>query len=160
MPWPGHRHPATPARTRRESRASLASASCGPNLRAAVAWACAAGDPELADALVRPIATELTLRARQEIGDWAEDILAMAPAADADLRAFWLLWVAERYVQNGDAARVRAGGAAATASRTMRSAATPVRMRPATVRAWRTACRGRSQPCARPEKTSWPRSSP
>jgi len=75
-----------------------------PNLRAGVGWACAAGDPELADALVRPIATELTLRAQQEIGDWAEDILAAAPAENADLRAFWLLWVAERAVQNGDTA--------------------------------------------------------
>ena len=75
-----------------------------PNLRAGVGWACAAGDAELADALVRPITTELTLRAQQEIGDWAEDILAIAPAGNADLRAFWLLWVAERSVQSGDTA--------------------------------------------------------
>jgi hypothetical protein len=73
-----------------------------PNLRAGIGWACAAGDSELADALVRPIATEITLRAAQEIGDWAEDILAAAPPDNAELRAFWLLWVAERYVQNGD----------------------------------------------------------
>jgi tetratricopeptide (TPR) repeat protein len=75
-----------------------------PNLRAGVGWASAAGDPILADALIRPVTTEITLRAEQEIGDWAEDILATAPPDNADLRAFWLLWVAERYVQNGDTA--------------------------------------------------------
>ena len=75
-----------------------------PNLRAGVGWARAAGDPALVDALVRPIATEIALRAAQEIGDWAEDILALTSPDDEDLRAFWLLWVAERYVQNGDTA--------------------------------------------------------
>lgn len=73
-----------------------------PNLRGAVAWACSAGDPRLADALVRPVATELALRGRQEIGDWADRILGLVPPDDEDLRAFWLLWAAERYVQNGN----------------------------------------------------------
>ncbi|MFI6316455.1 BTAD domain-containing putative transcriptional regulator [Nonomuraea sp. NPDC050556] len=73
-----------------------------PNLRAAVAWAGTAGDPYLADALVRPIATELALRGQQEIGDWAERILEMLPEQETDLRSFWLLWVAERYTQNGN----------------------------------------------------------
>ncbi|MFI9550775.1 BTAD domain-containing putative transcriptional regulator [Nonomuraea endophytica] len=73
-----------------------------PNLRAAVAFACTAGDVRLADALVRPVATELALRGRQEIGDWAERILALA--RDPDLRAFWLMWAAERHTQNGDPA--------------------------------------------------------
>ena len=77
------------------------------NLRAAVAWACAAGDPGLADALVRPVATELPLRGRQEIGGWAEQILAATSAQDHDLRAFWLVWVAERYTQNANPAGYR-----------------------------------------------------
>src|SRR6185295_12514159 len=47
-----------------------------PNLRAAIAWACAASDWALADALARPIVTELPLRGRQEIGEWAEKIIA------------------------------------------------------------------------------------
>lgn len=43
-----------------------------PNLRAAVTWAFEAGDLRLADALIRPVVTELPLRGRREIGDWAE----------------------------------------------------------------------------------------
>lgn len=74
------------------------------SLRAAVTWACAAGDPRLADALVRPVVTELPLRGRQEIGGWAEHILATTSAEDQDLRAFWLVWVAERYTQNANPA--------------------------------------------------------
>jgi predicted ATPase/DNA-binding SARP family transcriptional activator len=75
-----------------------------PNLRTAVRWACGTGDAALADALVRPVTTELTLRAAREVGDWAEEVLAVVPADQADRRAFWLLWVAERYVQAGDPA--------------------------------------------------------
>jgi len=77
------------------------------NLRAAVTWACTAGDPRLADALVRPLVTELPLRGRQEIGGWAERILAMTSADDRDLRAFWLVWVAERHTQNANPAGYR-----------------------------------------------------
>jgi hypothetical protein len=77
------------------------------NLRAAVMWACAAGDPRLADALVRPVVTELPIRGRQEIGGWAEHILATTSAQDPDLRAFWLVWVAERYTQNANPAGYR-----------------------------------------------------
>jgi predicted ATPase/DNA-binding SARP family transcriptional activator len=73
-----------------------------PNLRAGLAWACQTGQPRLADALVRPIATELTLRGLQEIGDWAEQVLAVTSPGDDDLVAFWLVWVAERYTQNGN----------------------------------------------------------
>jgi predicted ATPase/DNA-binding SARP family transcriptional activator len=81
-----------------------------PNLRAAVRWSCAAGDARLADALVRAVVTELPLRGRQEIGVWAEQLLPLVPD-DPDLRAFWLVWVAERYTQQanptgyGEAAR-------------------------------------------------------
>lgn len=77
------------------------------NLRAAVTWACAAGEPRLADALVRPVVTELPLRGRQEIGGWAERILAATSAQDRELRAFWLVWVAERYTQSANPAGYR-----------------------------------------------------
>lgn len=77
------------------------------NLRAAVTWACAAGDPRLADALIRPVVTELPLRGRQELGGWAEHLLAATSADDQDLRAFWLVWVAERHTQNANPAGYR-----------------------------------------------------
>ncbi|WP_214108138.1 ATP-binding protein [Acrocarpospora catenulata] len=80
------------------------------NLRAAVTWACTAGDPRLADALVRPVVTELPLRGRQEIGVWAEHILAITSAENREnqnLRAFWLVWVAERHTQNANPAGYR-----------------------------------------------------
>ncbi|WP_198680863.1 BTAD domain-containing putative transcriptional regulator [Lentzea terrae] len=109
-----------------------------PNLRAAVLWAFESGDLRLADALVRPVVTELPLRGRREIGDWAERILAMgdrqsglllpmathhthdtrrvppkstladgsdsAGGVDPVLRAFWLVWVAERNIQSSSPA--------------------------------------------------------
>ena len=64
-------------RPRRDRGRRAPRPSCGRTCVPASRWACTAGDPRLADALVRPIATELTLRGRQEIGDWAEHILAM-----------------------------------------------------------------------------------
>lgn len=66
-----------------------------PNLRAAVTWALESGDLALADALVRPVVTELPLRGRREIGDWAEQL---APGG------FWLVWVAERNTQSSSPA--------------------------------------------------------
>ena len=45
------------------------------NLRVAVDWACATEDRRLAHALVAPVAAEVYLRSRSEIGDWAERIL-------------------------------------------------------------------------------------
>ena len=47
------------------------------NLRAAFDWACATGDHDLADALVRPLVTEINTRGQSEIGDWSERILAL-----------------------------------------------------------------------------------
>jgi predicted ATPase/DNA-binding SARP family transcriptional activator len=68
-----------------------------PNLRAAFGRACAAGDRGLAQALVRPIAPEVLLRSRHEIGDWAERILAITPPGDERSRVFGLVWAAHRY---------------------------------------------------------------
>jgi predicted ATPase/DNA-binding SARP family transcriptional activator len=77
-------------------------AALWPNLRAAFEWACSAGDLELADALVRPVAVEIDLRRQSEIGDWAERILELTPVEDTDRLAFWLLWAGHRHAQAGD----------------------------------------------------------
>lgn len=73
-----------------------------PNLRSAVDWACTTGDPAMAQAMIRPIATEIALRGRHEIADWAEKILATTAHLDEDVLAYWLVWMAERYQQNGN----------------------------------------------------------
>ncbi len=73
-----------------------------PNLRAAVEWACATGDRRLAHALVAPIATEVYLRSRTEIGDWAERILAITPPDDEALILFGVIWASRRYMRNMD----------------------------------------------------------
>ncbi|MET0460337.1 MAG: NB-ARC domain-containing protein, partial [Ilumatobacteraceae bacterium] len=75
-----------------------------PNLRAAVDWACAADDGRLARALVGPIVTEVYMRSRSEIGDWAERILAITPPDDDELIVFGLTWAARRYMRNRDIA--------------------------------------------------------
>ncbi|HEV7762537.1 MAG TPA: hypothetical protein VGO78_26190, partial [Acidimicrobiales bacterium] len=73
-----------------------------PNLRAAVDWACATGDPALARALIRPIAAEIYLRSQSEIGVWAERMLAVTPSDDEDLVTFGLAWAARRYMRTMD----------------------------------------------------------
>ncbi len=79
-----------------------------PNLRAAVDWACTSGDPELADALVRPFAAEVDLRRQAEIGDWAERILDLTSPQDEAAVVFWLLWAGHRHAQAGDHAAYEA----------------------------------------------------
>ena len=73
-----------------------------PNLRLAVDRACDAGDHLLADALVRPVAAEVTLRRQSEIGDWSERILTITPAVDVQRVVFWLTWATHRYMHSGD----------------------------------------------------------
>jgi predicted ATPase/DNA-binding SARP family transcriptional activator len=73
-----------------------------PNLRGAVDWACATGDLRLATALIGPVAAEIYLRSRSEIGDWAERILAITPPDHEDVIAFGLTWAARRYMRNLD----------------------------------------------------------
>jgi predicted ATPase/class 3 adenylate cyclase len=73
-----------------------------PNLRAAVDWACAARDGALARELIRPIVTEVYVRSRSEIGDWAERIAALAGPDDEDLVVFGLIWAARRYMRHLD----------------------------------------------------------
>ncbi|MEZ5098391.1 MAG: BTAD domain-containing putative transcriptional regulator [Thermoleophilia bacterium] len=74
-----------------------------PNLRTAVDWALDTGDHRLALALVRPIVAEILLRSQQEIGDWLERILALAPD-DTDTTTFVLTWAARRARVNRDPA--------------------------------------------------------
>jgi predicted ATPase/DNA-binding SARP family transcriptional activator len=72
-----------------------------PNLRAGFDRACATRDRELADALVRPVATEVNLRKQGEISDWAERILAITPPDDEEQIVYWLAWATYRYMQSG-----------------------------------------------------------
>lgn len=62
---------------------------------------CATGDHDLALELTRPLVTEIALRGRQEVGDWVERVVAIAPA-DEQVTAWGLLWASQRYVQGGD----------------------------------------------------------
>jgi predicted ATPase/class 3 adenylate cyclase len=73
-----------------------------PNLRAAFEWACAAGDRDLAYALVRPVVSEIVRRSRNEIGDWVERILTLTPPSEEKLVSFGLLWAAQRYKLSSD----------------------------------------------------------
>ena len=73
-----------------------------PNLRAAVDRACADRDGDLLDALVRPVVGEVNLRNQTEIGDWAERILSITPAADEDRTVFWLACATYRFKQSAD----------------------------------------------------------
>ncbi|ADB74689.1 AfsR/SARP family transcriptional regulator [Geodermatophilus obscurus] len=73
-----------------------------PDLRAAFGWAATTGDLGLADALVRPVAPEVSLRRRVQIGDWAERILELTPPDDDFRRVYWLLWAGHRHAQAGD----------------------------------------------------------
>jgi predicted ATPase len=73
-----------------------------PNLRTAVDWACVNDDADLADALVHPIASEVSLRRQVEIGDWAERILQLSHTEDETRVLFWLLWAGHRHAQAGD----------------------------------------------------------
>jgi len=68
-----------------------------PNYRAAFEWARAAGDRQLAYALVRPVVVEVVRRGRTEIGDFVERILAMTPPDDTEMILFGLCWAAQRY---------------------------------------------------------------
>ena len=83
----------------RGGRPAAAHEARAPNLRAAVDWACATEDRQLARALVGPVAAEVYLRSRSEIGDWAERILAITPADDEELILFGLTWAARRYMR-------------------------------------------------------------
>ena len=71
-----------------------------PNQRAAFEWACESGDPDLAYALVRPVAAEVPFRSRAEVGDWAERLLALAP----ERAPFALAVAAQRYKLSHDSA--------------------------------------------------------
>jgi predicted ATPase len=71
------------------------------DLRAAVDWACTIRDADLADALVHPVAAEVSLRRQVEIGDWAERILDLLPPGDEPRTVYWMLWAGHRHAQAG-----------------------------------------------------------
>lgn len=73
-----------------------------PNLRAAFSWAHAVEDGGLARRLLEPIATEIYVRNRNEIGLWALRLLEIAPAQDRDLVEFAMVWAARRHMRNED----------------------------------------------------------
>jgi len=73
-----------------------------PDLRVGFDWACAAGDHELADALVRPVVGEVNLRRQTEISGSAAWILALTPPAQKEDVDFWLVCVTYRSKQGGD----------------------------------------------------------
>jgi len=79
-----------------------------PNLRAAFEWTCAGGDYQLAHRMLRPIATEIGMRASLELGGWAERVLAMTPHSDVDRTARAVAWIAQRYMLNRDVATFEA----------------------------------------------------
>ena len=67
-----------------------------PELRTAVERALVSGQPQDVVDLVEPVAGEVLLRSRQEIGDWAERVLE-AGDGDRELTVFGLVWAAHRY---------------------------------------------------------------
>ncbi len=79
-----------------------------PNLRAAVDRACARGDAAGAHDLVHPIGHEVFLRSRNEVADWAERILDLAPPDADDVVVSCLVWASRRAMRTGDRARYRA----------------------------------------------------
>ncbi len=67
-----------------------------PELRTAVERALVSGQPQDVVDLVEPVAGEVLLRSRQEIGDWAERVLD-ASDGDPELTVFGLVWAAHRH---------------------------------------------------------------
>ena len=74
------------------------------DLRAAVGRAIDRGDHPTAQALLDPIVTEVYVRNRSEIGQWAERLLEIIPPGDGEARAFALTWAARRYMRRRDRA--------------------------------------------------------
>ncbi|MGI9596343.1 MAG: AfsR/SARP family transcriptional regulator, partial [Acidimicrobiales bacterium] len=75
-----------------------------PNLRGAFDWAHGQGDPQLCRRLIDPIATEIYVRHRYEIGHWAERLLEITPDHDEALVTFGVIWAGRRYMRDLDPA--------------------------------------------------------
>lgn len=73
-----------------------------PNLRSAIDWACATRRPDLARDLMAPVLSEIVVRSANEIGDWAERLLAVAPPEEQELVVFGLYAAAHRYSMTQD----------------------------------------------------------
>lgn len=86
----------------KEGEAVARLAELWPNLRSAFEWARARGRWDLARNLMEPILSEVVVRSRNELGDWAERLLASAPPDDLDSRILGLVTVAHRYSMTHD----------------------------------------------------------
>ena len=71
------------------------------DVRSAVDRASAAGDGPLVRDLVEPVANEVFLRSRDEIGEWAERVLELSDG-DEELVRFGLVWAARRHLRHRD----------------------------------------------------------
>ena len=72
------------------------------NLRSAVDWACETDRRVLARDLMTPILSEIVVRSSNEIGDWAERLLAITPPDDEEGLVFGLYAAAHRYSMTQD----------------------------------------------------------
>ncbi len=73
-----------------------------PNLRSAFDWACATAHVELARDLLEPLLSEIVVRSASELGDWAEQLLALTPPGDAEALVLPLYAAAHRYSMTQD----------------------------------------------------------
>jgi predicted ATPase/DNA-binding SARP family transcriptional activator len=77
-------------------------AALWPNLRSAFDWACSTGRLDLARELVMPVLSEIVVRSANELGDWAERLLAATPVEDTETRVLALYAAAHRYSMTQD----------------------------------------------------------
>ena len=75
-----------------------------PNLRSAFDWACTTRRRELAHNLLAPVLSEIVVRSANELGDWAERLLAVTPPQDEETRVLALYAAAHRCSMTQDPA--------------------------------------------------------
>ncbi len=75
-----------------------------PNLRAAFDWACTTEHLDLARDLLGPVLSEIVVRSAVELGDWAEQLLALTPPGDSEALVLPLYAAAHRCSMTQDPA--------------------------------------------------------
>lgn len=73
-----------------------------PDVRSAFDWACTTGRLDLAGDLLVPLISEIVVRSANELGDWAEQLLAVVPPDDTNGRVLPLYAAAHRYSMTQD----------------------------------------------------------
>lgn len=73
-----------------------------PNLRAAFGFSHSTENGALGRRLLEPIATEIYVRNRNEIGLWALRLLEIAAVDDRELIGFAMVWASRRHMRNED----------------------------------------------------------